>query len=45
MKNIPLIFLYMMHLNFIGAKDTGIIKAVKCQVLHSAGTRTGNVNF
>lgn len=44
-KNIPLRFLYMMYLNFVGAEDTGIIKAVKCQLLHSSGTRTGNVNL
>ena len=35
----------MMYLNFVGAEDTGIIEAVKCQVLHSSGTRTGNVNL
>lgn len=44
-ENIPLRFLYMMYLNFVGAEDTGIIKAVKCQVLLSSGTRTGNVNL
>ena len=35
----------MMYLNFVGTEDTGIIKAVKCQLLHSSGTRTGNVNL
>lgn len=33
-----------MYLNFVGAEDTGIIKAAKCQVLHTPGTRTGNVD-